>query len=80
MLLLEAGPDYPDFERMPDEIKYAYSSTSENPLPKPFGPTSRHDWNFEARATPGRGMPVYRGKVTGGSSAVNAMIFLRGVP
>ena len=79
VLLLEAGPDYPDFERMPDEIKYAYSRF-DRPLPKAFGPTSKHDWNFEARATPDRRMSVYRGRVTGGSSAVNAMILLRGVP
>ena len=79
VLLLEAGPDYPDFERMPEEIKYAYSHL-EKPLPKAFGPASKHDWNFEALATADRRMPVYRGKVTGGSSAVNAMIFLRGTP
>ena len=79
VLLLEAGPDYPDSHRMPDEIKYAYSRFGRL-LPKAFGPASKHDWNFEARATPDRVMPVYRGKVTGGSSAVNAMIFLRGVP
>ena len=79
VLLLEAGPDYPDFERMPDEIKYAYSRFG-TPLPKAFGPTSKHDWNFEARATPDHRMLVPRGRVSGGSSAVNAMIFLRGVP
>ena len=79
VLLLEAGPDYPDFDRMPDEIKYAYSRFG-RPLPKAFGLASKHDWNFEARATPDRLMPVYRGKVAGGSSSVNAMIFLRGVP
>ena len=26
-LLLEAGPDYPDFEHIPDEVKYGYATT-----------------------------------------------------
>ena len=79
VLLLEAGPDYPDFEQIPDEIRYAYSRLG-NPVAKPFGPTSKHDWKFEARATPDHRMLVPRGRVSGGSSAVNAMIFLRGLP
>ena len=26
VLLLEAGPDYPDFERLPDELKFGYAT------------------------------------------------------
>src|SRR5436190_2474310 len=40
----------------------------------------RHDWGFAAEAVPGRTIPYPRGRVTGGASAVNATIALRGVP
>ena len=26
VLLLEAGPDYPDFERLPEELKYGFAA------------------------------------------------------
>jgi choline dehydrogenase len=39
-----------------------------------------HDWGFTAEAVPGRVIPYPRGRVVGGSSAVNAAIELRGVP
>ena len=44
-------------------------------------PVSEHRWSFVARYTD-ESVPgiVPRGKVVGGSSAVNAQIFLRGVP
>ena len=28
VLLLEAGPDYPDFEHYPDDLKFGYSATA----------------------------------------------------
>jgi choline dehydrogenase len=77
VLLIEAGPDYPDFDKIPDEVKYGYG----NEEPAWRTPVSDHRWSFVARYTdeapPGI---VPRGKVVGGSSAVNAQIFLRGVP
>ena len=39
-----------------------------------------HDWGLTAEAVPGRAIPYPRGRVIGGSSAVNATIALRGVP
>ena len=39
-----------------------------------------HDWGLTAEALPGRAIPYPRGRVIGGSSAVNATIALRGVP
>ena len=39
-----------------------------------------HDWGLTAEAVPGRPIPYPRGRVIGGSSAVNATIALRGVP
>ena len=74
VLLLEAGPDYSDLDSLPEKVKFGYT-TSADLTP------SDHDWNFTAQATEVAGpMHVPRGKITGGSSAVNAQIFLRGLP
>ena len=74
VLLLEAGPDYPDFERLPAEVKYGYATETDVM-------TSDHNWQFTGKATDQAGpMLVPRGKVTGGSSAINGQVFLRGVP
>jgi len=67
--LLEAGPDYPDLERTPEDLRVSYRMS-----------LRAHDWGFVAEAVPGRTIPYPRGRVTGGSSAVNATIALRGVP
>jgi choline dehydrogenase len=77
VLLLEVGPDYPALEDLPDEVKYNYHR---NPKPN-AGYASPHFWWYIAKYT-GHSTPgiVPRGKVVGGSSAVNASIFLRGVP
>ncbi len=76
VLLLEAGPDYPSLELIPDEIKWVDLSGSKELN------TGRHSWNFKAKATKTseRDMPVPRGKVTGGSSAINWAAFVRGIP
>ena len=74
VLLLEAGPDYPDLDSLPDKVKFGYTTTAD------ITP-SDHDWNFVGQATEiAEPMHVPRGKITGGSSAVNGQIFLRGVP
>ncbi len=79
VLLLEAGPDYPDLEQMPDEIKYGYGN--QNIWAKAFGYDSPFNWEFEARATDDLpSIMIPRGKLVGGSSAVNAQVFLRGIP
>jgi choline dehydrogenase len=87
VLLLEAGPDYPRFEHLPAELKFGFdTATGVPPLRTPAGHpvsllTSRHNWQFIARATAkAPPMPVPRGKVTGGSSAINTSAFYRGVP
>jgi choline dehydrogenase len=87
VLLLEAGPDYPRFEHLPAEIKFGFdTATDMPPLRTPSGHpisllTSPHNWQFVARATDkAPPMPVPRGKVTGGSSAINTSAFYRGLP
>ncbi|HTY80876.1 MAG TPA: GMC family oxidoreductase N-terminal domain-containing protein [Candidatus Bathyarchaeia archaeon] len=69
VLLLEAGPDYPTIESTPVDLR---DST--------WISVVQHDWGFKADAVKGREIEYPRGKVVGGSSAVNATIALRGVP
>ena len=77
VLLIEAGPDYPDPDDMPAEVKYGYGPRR----PFPTTPISDNKWSFVARYTDGAPARIVpRGRVTGGSSAVNAQILLRGVP
>ena len=73
VLLLEAGPDYPDIDSLPEEVKYGYPSR------KSIW-DSDHNWQYRARGTDLAEIDVPRGKVTGGSSAINGQIFLRGIP
>jgi choline dehydrogenase len=75
VLLLEAGPDYPDFDNLPDDVKYGYKpAASEMGAP--------HNWSFVGTATPAQPneIAVPRGKIMGGTSAINGQVFLRGVP
>ena len=73
VLLLEAGPDYPDIDSLPEEVKYGYKST------KSIW-DSDHNWQYTARGTDEAEIEVPRGKVTGGSSAINGQAFIRGIP
>jgi len=67
--LLEAGPDYAGLEVTPEDLRNGWRMS-----------LREHDWGFAAEAVPGRTIPYPRGRVTGGSSAVNAAIALRGAP
>ena len=73
VLLLEAGADYPAPEHMPDTVKYVYGTGEELW-------DSEHSWDFRARATDQAEIHIPRGKVTGGSSAINDAQFLRAMP
>ena len=73
VLLLEAGPDYPDPKDLPEEVKYGYKTTNEIWA-------SDHNWQFTARGTDEAVIDIPRGKITGGSSAINGQVFLRGLP
>jgi choline dehydrogenase len=69
VLLLEAGPDYATVESTPADLQNSWRMSLQ-----------AHDWGLTAEAVPGREIPYPRGRVIGGSSAVNATIALRGVP
>jgi choline dehydrogenase len=68
VLLIEAGPDYPDLERTPKSLL--------NGRQMPAG----HDWGFTAEMVAGRSRAYPRGKVIGGTSSVNGCVALRGTP
>ena len=71
VLLLEAGPDYPDPASLPEDLTDGHKNS-----------LIKHDWGFIYQPTPHvrNDVPLPRGKVTGGSSAVNTSIALRGQP
>ena len=73
VLLLEAGGDYPSLARMPDSVKHAFGTGTALW-------DSGHMWSFRARATDQAEIDIPRGRVAGGSSAVNDAQFLRGMP
>lgn len=80
ILLIEAGPDYPTIDDLPMEIKLGYGY-DRNIWARTFGKDSKHNWNFTAKSNNMfNDMIVPRGKIVGGSSSVNAQIFLRGMP
>ena len=77
VLLLEAGPDFPDFSQLPDMLKLGWGTV--NLEARAAG--SPYNWSFTGTATADQGpMPVPRGKVLGGSSAINGQTFIRGAP
>lgn len=71
VLLLEAGPDYPDPSGVPDDLRDGTRNSM-----------VRHDWGQRHRTHPGSRVLFWfpRGRVVGGSSAVNTCIALRGQP
>lgn len=68
VLLLESGPDYGSLEATPSDIR------------GPDVSLRNHDWRLRSLPSTGRSQPYPRGKVVGGSSAVNGAIALRGLP
>ena len=74
VLLLEAGPDYPDFDTLPEELKVGYATGTDIMV------SDDHNWQFTGKGNDvAEPMLVPRGKVTGGTSAINGQVFLRGL-
>ena len=70
VLLLEAGPDFASAAEVPAET--LGRQTAEAGM--------AHAWPFTAYATSERQVPYPAGKVTGGGSAINSGVALRGAP
>jgi choline dehydrogenase len=69
VLLLDAGPDYRTLGELPGDV---------NSIHEPS--VVAHDWGFDATFVPGRDAPLPRGKLVGGSSAINTGVAIRGAP
>ena len=73
VLLLEAGPDYPNLAHLPDDLKLG-----NNVWLSAYGP---HNWGYVGQVTPQQtALQIPRGKAMGGSSAVNGQVLYRGIP
>jgi predicted dehydrogenase (TIGR03970 family) len=75
VLLLEAGPDYPDpANHLPDEVKFGHTRFAE-------APDSQHNWALRGTITDEQGaIHVAQGKVIGGGSSINGQAMQRGFP
>jgi choline dehydrogenase len=69
VLLLEAGPDYPELAATPFDLVNGHDNSYRD-----------HDWGLRHSPAGGRTVAFPRGRVVGGSSAVNTAIALRGMP
>src|SRR6185437_4989433 len=63
VVLIEAGPDYPTLDQLPEDLRDGWRSAGS------------HDWALRDEAT---GAAVARARVVGGCSATNGTIALRG--
>lgn len=69
VLLVEAGPDYPDQSRLPDDLRNGNTPSM-----------VRHDWGLVGFDDNGTELSLPRGRVVGGCSAINSCIALRPQP
>ncbi|HET9159439.1 MAG TPA: FAD-dependent oxidoreductase [Caulobacteraceae bacterium] len=69
VLLIEAGPDYSDIAKTPFDLVNGHNNSYTD-----------HDWGLSHAPVEGRQTIFPRGRVVGGSSAVNTAIALRGMP
>src|ERR1700693_975574 len=73
VLLLEAGPDYPDPATIPDEVKFGHTRFAE-------APDSAHNWALRGVITEEQGaIHVAQGKVIGGGSSIHGQGMQRGL-
>lgn len=74
VLVLEAGPDYPDPAQLPDDIKWGHTRFAE-------AIDSPHNWALRGTITDEQGeIHVAQGKVIGGGSSINGQAMQRGFP
>ncbi|MEU0465259.1 GMC family oxidoreductase N-terminal domain-containing protein [Amycolatopsis sp. NPDC006131] len=75
VLLLEAGPDYPTEEAIPDPVRDGRYVPMRGHAPEA---DPRHDWALTAEGHSDVPISVPQGRLVGGGSAINGMISLRG--
>tara|TARA_B100000586_G_scaffold269394_1_gene248159 strand:+ start:3901 stop:5439 length:1539 start_codon:yes stop_codon:yes gene_type:complete len=76
ILVIEAGNDYPTIDSLPENVFYGHgnlNTTASNDA-------DPSNWSYRAESTKGGPtIRIPRGKIIGGSSSINAQIFLRGI-
>ena len=76
ILLIEAGNDYPVKDSLPENVFYGHGNLKTNASYD----TDPSNWSYRAESTKGGPtIKIPRGKIIGGSSSINAQIFLRGI-
>jgi predicted dehydrogenase (TIGR03970 family) len=74
VLVMEAGPDYPNPDHLPDDVKFGHTRFAE-------APDSKHNWALRGTITEEQGeIHVAQGKVIGGGSSINGQAMQRGFP
>ncbi|MFT3966211.1 MAG: FAD-dependent oxidoreductase [Sphingobium sp.] len=73
VLLLEAGPRFVGAGQLPSEIRHGGILSA-------MMPGHPHNWGLAATMPTGAIQPLPRGRIVGGSSALNGTIFTRGLP
>lgn len=71
VLLIDAGPHFRRLEDFPQELARVDTIGA-------MFPGHPNNWSFVGQLRPGRPYPMPRGKVVGGSSAINGAVFVRG--
>jgi choline dehydrogenase len=73
--LLEAGADHPDFDAAPGLVRLAFGGVAV------LDQLAELDWAYSGRGSAtGERILIPRGRVMGGSGAINGCIYLRGLP
>jgi choline dehydrogenase-like flavoprotein len=73
VLLLEAGPRFVGVDEIPSELRYGGVLSA-------MAPNHPNNWSMVATVRDGVLQPLPRGRVVGGSSAINGTLFTRGLP
>src|SRR5580700_5701011 len=73
VLLLEAGPWFSGVNALPPALRYGAVLSA-------MAPGHTNNWSFVATLRQGVNQPLPRGRVVGGSSAINGALFTRGLP
>lgn len=83
VLLIDAGKNYEEISTTPNEIKNTSNKilNNENEYLSSISLNSEHSWGYIAQANHVKPkIHIPRGKIFGGSSSINGLVFLRGMP
>ncbi len=79
VVLVDAGPDFPDEATTPPEFVTGGALFGEGGAGS-GPPTPDLDWQYASEELPGRRIPLRRGRMVGGTSMANGCVAVRGRP